>query len=122
MFEEVVRYPKIPQGISMASFKDKAFSNKSTALYYQDRTLQLENGCKMRVKGTKHAYKSIEAGKAVLTQCASCGTVSQVDASCKALYCTHCEQITPVREMTPSDIDIARAVQSQEKEVSYLGK
>ena len=97
---------------------DKASSKLS---WYQDRTLQQENGCQLRVKGTRHVHESIAAGKAVLTQCAFCGTVSQVIVDCKALYCTLCHQVSPVNE-TASDSEIARSIQCQEKELTCFQK
>jgi hypothetical protein len=105
-------------GISVKAPSSKDDSSKSSS--YQDLNLQLENGCKLRVKGTKHVYKSISAGTAVLTMCTVCGTVSQVNANCKALYCTCCHQVSPMH--APSDAEIARAIQRQEKEVAYHSK
>jgi hypothetical protein len=84
---------------------------------YQDRTVLLSNGRRLRVKGTKHVYKSIAEGKAVLVQCSSCDIVSQVDPACQALYCPICHQLTPVSESitTASDSELARSIQHQEK-------
>jgi hypothetical protein len=79
---------------------------------YQDRTVLLSNGRRLRVKGTKHVYKSIAEGKAVLVQCSSCDIVSQVDPACQALYCPICHQLTPVSESitTASDSELARSI------------
>lgn len=130
MLEEETRYPEIPhqeQPILTKVSNGRSESSSKTSSY-QDCSLQLENGSKIRVKGTKHVYESIAAGKAILAQCASCDTVSQVDSSCRALYCTFCHQVSPVNRRTSglsaammmiSDSDLARSIQSQEKEVAY---
>jgi hypothetical protein len=83
---------------------------------YQDRTVLLSNGRRLRVKGTKHVYKSIAEGKAVLVQCSSCDIVSQVDPACQALYCPICHQLTPVSASitTTSDSELARSIQHPE--------
>jgi hypothetical protein len=84
---------------------------------YQDRTVLLSNGRRLRVKGTKHVYKSIAEGKAVLVQCSSCDIVSQVDPACQALYCPICHQLTLVSASitTASDSELARSIQHPEK-------
>lgn len=94
---------------------------------YQDSTLQLENGTKVRVKGTSHVYNSILAGKrTVFTECVTCGTVSQVNGngSSGLFYCTICQQVGPVQEMAScqQDADLAAALQNQEREAAYQQK
>jgi hypothetical protein len=93
--------------------------SKAKDSQYEDQTLCLHNGVKMRVKGTKQVLESIANGEAVLTKCTSCDTVSQVSLHTKTLYCTQCNQISPVTEMV-NDFQLARSIQHQEKEALYL--
>jgi len=94
---------------------------------YQDSTVQLLNGTRVRVKGTNHVYDCILAGKkTVFTECVNCGTVSQVNGSGGIcfFYCTICEQVGPVQEIAScqQDADLAAALQNQEREVAYQRK
>jgi hypothetical protein len=67
---------------------------------YQDRIMALENGKKLRIKGTKHIHELLEHGNAssvALVKCPCCRTVSQVcGISTKALYCVKCGCMSPI--------------------------
>lgn len=56
----------------------------------------LEDGTKIRVKGTRHTFQSILQGQATLVQCPACRTMFQISASASHIYCTSCEQISPM--------------------------
>jgi hypothetical protein len=98
----------------------------------QDRVTRLNNGRKLRVKGTQHAYMSIARGTAIIVTCPCCQTVLQVDASTKLLYCTCCQHVSPIELATSPtsngndaglhDHQIAGSVQQQEIDVAYARK
>jgi hypothetical protein len=98
----------------------------------QDRVTRLNNGKKLRVKGTHHAYMSIDKGTAIIATCPCCQTVLQVDASAKLLYCTRCQTVSPIELATSStsnvinvalhDHQIAGYVQQQEIDVACARK
>jgi hypothetical protein len=84
---------------------------------------------RLRIKGTSHTYTAIANGSATLVQCMSCKAILQVGASAKLLYCTNCQQVTPIEvarynhSAQPSvDQQIARTVQQQELDVACARK
>lgn len=88
----------------------------------RDQMVDLGEGKKIKIKGTRHVYKSIEKGTARLVNCPACRATLQVDRSTKSLYCVYCGQISPidladsaaVSNSTHSDEHIAQSVQQQE--------
>jgi hypothetical protein len=99
----------------------------------QDRVMRLGNGKTLKVKGTTHAYMSIARGTAIIVTCPCCQTVLQVDASTKLLFCTRCQQVSPIELATANtnncnhgnglaDAQIAGSVQQQEIDVACARK
>jgi hypothetical protein len=117
---------EIPDKFSKTVPSDKVVASS------QDRVTRLHNGKKIRVKGTQHAYMSIARGTAIIVTCPCCQTVSQVDASTKLLYCTRCQNVSPIELATSStnngnnvglcDYQIAGSVQQQEIDVAFARK
>jgi len=104
-------------------------SDNAIAASFQDRVTRLENGKKLRVKGTQHTYHSIARGTAILVTCPCCSTVLQVDASTKNVYCLRCQQVSPMElarggggSDTDRDSNIAGSVQRQEIDVACARK
>jgi hypothetical protein len=105
--------------------------------HMEDRHFQVGNKS-LRVQGTRKAYDAIANGKAIIVQCATCKAILQIAASAKLLYCSLCENVTPVhlaREqqvMDPNgnstvslfDLDarISRTIQNQEEDVACARK
>ena len=117
---------EIPDKSSKTVHNDKVITSS------QDRVTRFHNGKKLRVKGTQHAYMSIARGTAIIVTCPCCQTVSQVDASAKLLYCTRCQNVSPIEIATSStnndynvglyDHQIAGSVQQQEIDVACAKK
>jgi hypothetical protein len=117
---------EIPDKSSKTVPSDKVIASS------QDRVTRLNNGKKLRVKGTQHAYMSIARGTAIIVTCPCCQTVLQVDASAKLLYCTRCQNVSPIELATSStsngnnnglyDYQIAGSVQQQEIDVACARK
>ena len=76
--------------------KKNPASSPSTMSMVDDRVANLGNGKKLRLKGTKHAYKSILQGQATIVQCPCCHIMLQISATAKNLYCTGCHQVSPI--------------------------
>jgi hypothetical protein len=118
------------RGISDKAFK--TVTNDKEIASSQDRVTRLNNGRKLLVKGTQHAYMSIARGTAIIVTCPCCQTVLQVDASTKLLYCTCCQHVSPIELATSPrsngnnaglhDHQIAGSVQQQEIDVAYARK
>lgn len=105
-------------------------NNNTNDDHYHDTIVALSNGAKVRIKGTKHIYRNILQGKdTILTQCATCETVSQVairnhEMKPQIFYCTICKQVGPIQALSSghNDSDVALALQHQEVEASYQRK
>jgi hypothetical protein len=94
----------------------KASKNeKQESSPFEDQTLHLCDGSQVRVRGMKQVFTSISQGDAILTECVVCGTISQVPAQARALFCTVCREISPVVPM--EDAELARSIQRIEKEL-----
>ena len=63
--------------------------------HQRDRITQLEDGKRMRIRGTQHVFKAISEGLAVLFQCPHCQSHLQVSSTSKNIYCTVCHQVSP---------------------------
>lgn len=111
--------------------------SSATMSMVDDRVADLGNGKKIRLKGTKHAYKSILQGQATIVQCPCCRIMLQISATAKNLYCTSCQQVSPIGlendghagaaggpNCHSSNLDqrIAHALQRQEIHVSQTVK
>jgi hypothetical protein len=113
---------EIPNKSSKTVPSDKVIASS------QDRVTRLNNGKKLRVKGTQHAYMSIARGTAIIVTCPCCQTVLQVDASAKRLYCTRCQHVSPIELANKGnnvglyDDRIVGSVQQQEIDVACARK
>lgn len=93
----------------------------------QDALVELYQGKKIQVRGTNHTWKSIAKGKATLVQCPVCFTILQVGSTAKLLFCTKCNEVSPVG-IHDSSMDyradglIAVVVQQQEVDVALAKK
>jgi endogenous inhibitor of DNA gyrase (YacG/DUF329 family) len=120
----------INQARGMPDKSSKTVSSDNVIASSQDRVTRLDNGKKLRIKGTQHAYMSIARGTAIIVTCPCCQTVLQVDASTKLLFCTRCQHVSPIELATspkqirhdnnggPDDYQIAGSVQQQEINVA----
>jgi hypothetical protein len=117
----------IDQASGMPDNSSKTVPSDNAIASSQDRVTRIDNGKKLRIKGTQHAYMSIAKGTAIIVTCPCCQTVLQVDASTKLLFCTRCQHVS---ELAPSpknyhdnnacidDYQIAGSVQQQEIDVA----
>lgn len=109
----------------------------------EDRNFQVGQK-NLRVQGTRKAYDAIATGNAIIVQCATCQAILQIASSAKLLYCTLCENVTPVdlareqavtdprtnnstaaaNDTTAADLDerISRTLQNQEQDVACARK
>ena len=104
----------------------------------EDQSFQVGNK-NLRVKGTSKTYDAIAKGNAIIVQCASCKAIMQVGATAKLLYCSLCQNVTPVKlaqeqlvvdphqqgqNYDPQELDarISRTIQNQEKDVALARK
>jgi hypothetical protein len=94
----------------------------------QDRVTRLNDGRKLRIKGTQHAYLSIERGTAIIVTCPCCQTVLQVDASAKLILLLNIFHLTNLQRHPEEnnaalhDYQIAGSVQQQEVDVACARK
>jgi hypothetical protein len=111
--------------------KSDALSSEETVpTHLDDKVVNYGNGKKVRVKGTKHAWKAVADGKAMLVQCPQCSCVLQVGSTAKLLYCTPCQHVSRIEtcQLNPTAISdqdhhqIARIVQEQEMNVAHARK
>ena len=126
--------PRSPHQGSSRCRKSAASKGPSSSLsaMVDDQVASLGNGKKIRLKGTKHAYKSILRGQATIVQCPCCHIMLQISSTAKNLYCTACQQVSPIDTTASSsrmgqqhpglDNEIARALQRQEVHVSQTAK
>ncbi|KAG7358548.1 hypothetical protein IV203_015137 [Nitzschia inconspicua] len=103
--------------------------------HMEDQTFQVGKK-KLHVQGTRTAYDAIANGNAIIVQCATCKAILQVASSAKLLYCSFCENVTPVQlaqeqQVTDPrngsdsiDLDerISRSIQNQEHDVACARK
>lgn len=75
MVERVEHCTKKAQNQSIMTLSQRNIDTSDPSMH-RDQTLHLGNGLKLNVKGTKHVYKAIMAGTAMLTMCTACGVVS----------------------------------------------
>lgn len=104
-------------------------ANEYTSRCEQDALIELYQGKKIQVRGTNHTWKSIAKGNATLVQCPVCFTILQVGASAKLLFCTRCNEVSPIGVHTDgavmdyrADGLIAVVVQQQEVDVAFAKK
>ena len=87
--------------------------------HFPDSTFRIGNKTTVRIKGTHHVYdRIIDGKKTVFTRCAMCETICQVDGdSSRLFYCTICQHVVPIQEVSTShqDASLARVLQNQEK-------
>lgn len=87
--------------------------------HFPDSTFRIGNKTSVRIKGTHHVYDRIMNGKkTVFTRCAMCETISQVDGeSSRLFYCTICQHVVPIQEVSTShhDTSLVTVLQNQEK-------
>jgi hypothetical protein len=111
---------------SSSSLEEKS----SDAPCQEDAFVELYRGKKLHVKGTNHTWKCIAKGEATLVQCPVCFTILQVGSHAKLLYCTRCQEVSPiglaVDDSSVSDYrldgKIAIVLQQQELGVAYCKK
>ncbi|KAG7341625.1 hypothetical protein IV203_023578 [Nitzschia inconspicua] len=103
--------------------------------HMEDQTFQVGKK-KLHVQGTRTAYDAIANGNAIIVQCATCKAILQVASSAKLLYCSFCENVTPVqlaqeqqvtdprngRDSIDLDECISRSIQNQEHNVACARK
>lgn len=135
-----------PYGMSMNQELVKGSKLSSTFLlrhYHQtgDKVVKVGQR-KLRVKGTKNTFDAIAHGKAIILQCPACTTILQVSETAKLLYCSICQNVTPVhlakdqslvdpsqtsasaQVVSTSSLDsqIARTLQEQEMDIACARK
>jgi hypothetical protein len=91
----------------------------------EDCVKELYDGKKVRIRGTKHTWNDVAKGTAVIVQCPCCQSVLQVGTKAKLLYCTVCNEVSPVELLSSGvcdDNDLADALQDQEIEISLEKK
>ena len=99
----------------------------------EDALVRAYGSQSLRIKGTNHTWKAIEAGNATLVQCPCCSTFLQVSRQAKLLYCIKCQEVTPIavcggggddnnNKSTLNDDRIALVLQRQEKHVASVRK
>jgi LSD1 subclass zinc finger protein len=62
----------------------------------KDQVILVGSKTALRVRSPGHTYDAIARGTAILVQCAACKAVLQIDSSAKLLYCSLCQNVTPV--------------------------
>lgn len=103
-------------------------NNPYTTQCEQDAHVEVYQGKRVQVRGTNHTWKSIAKGKATLVQCPVCSTILQVGSQAKLLFCTKCNEVSPVSRHINSSMDyradglIAVVVQQQEVDVAFAMK
>jgi hypothetical protein len=120
---EIRRALRHPSSSSQEKKRDDAPCQK-------DCFVEIYRGKKVHVKGTDHTWKCIAEGKATLVQCPVCLTILQVGLHAKLLYCTTCQEVSPIvlaiddSSMSDYRLDgkIAIVMQQQEVDVAYRKK
>jgi hypothetical protein len=111
-----------------SSIHSQVAINTSPAIYNteEDSLVDVYGEKSLRIKGTRHTWKEIELGRAIIVQCPCCSTFLQVSRKATLLFCTKCEEISPIvihqGKSTSDDSRIARVVQHQESQVAYSRK
>ena len=108
--------PSVSKKIQSVSKKDQIFLEDSV----------LDTGRRrVRVAGMSNTFQDISTGQAELVQCPGCQGYLQVSPSARNLFCTLCQQVSPMDLVRSSrlarlcDVDnrLARAIQQQDLEV-----
>lgn len=101
---------------------------KYSTQYEQDGHVKIYQGKRIQVRGTNHTWKKIAKGNATLVQCPVCSTILQVGTSARLLFCTKCNEVSPISVHMNSSMDyradglIAVVVQQQEVDVAFAMK
>jgi ribosomal protein L37AE/L43A len=90
LFADIQRRPKL----SMKSFTSSLTGGQLPS--EEDDLVRAYGSQSLRIKGTNHTWKEIEQGQATLVQCPSCSTILQVSRKAKLLYCTKCQEVSPI--------------------------
>jgi len=107
---------------------DEKDANSHTTRCEHDALFELYQGKKIQVRGTNHTWKSIAKGNATLVQCPVCFTILQVGSTAKLLFCTKCNEVSPILSDVSASLDyradglIAVVVQQQEVDVAFAKK
>jgi LSD1 subclass zinc finger protein len=142
-------------GKAFGGRSEKSFEALTTARSLRhpvvdDHVFKIGKHKSLRLQGTRKAYDAISNGTAMIVQCATCRTILQVAASAKLLYCSLCENVTPVRlakelpvldpqyrhqhhhhhhnrdgggdDDSHLDARLSRIIQQQEEDVAYARK
>lgn len=120
----------LPSGAPPAKAQASAMTHNDSILdCSEDRKINIYGNKKLRVRGTNHTWKNIAQGEATLVQCPGCSTILQVGQNAKLLYCTECNEVSPIKLQlqssngsSASDSRIARIVQQQEMDVAFATK
>jgi len=128
--DNLLRRPRIGPGRG-SEMKSAAASSlvasDSASTIIQDRVVSVGNGKKILLRGTKHAVKSILRGQSTIVRCPGCQAMLQISSTANNLYCTACQQVSPIlddrsTDNSAMDQEIARAIHRQEIQVSQAAK